>query len=867
MNRGESIVPFLYNRKGKIIMMELPKELVEALKESNPEMKEYFEKMEKEMEKAQKKRKRALQFVNSRGMRNRLKTFSYTMNNQPKEPKLDIRVGGGSYTDGKTVVVSLMEEFWGEKEDAYLIVLKDMIAHEYAHINFSDFRVFREFQQEVDDFFITNYSVQGGAKLGAFLLNCTEDGRIERAQANDFKGVKKYFQYVNGFLYEKFVPEEMGQVPLHDFMNTILTISKMGLLPKGFSQFKGTELEVAIDNSRPYIIEAIQSTTAKGCANATMKFIKANADVIAEWMKPMEKEMEEDGEDGDGQGQGSGEGEGQEGEGQDGNGSGQSQSGSPSGKKTVKIDPTDNIDTDPGYSTQPLKREANQGSESVHFRPEEETKKPSGKQEQSGEDEQSSQENGEEQDEQQEGQGAGNGEETGEDSSEEKDNQTGQQAGEGDSENEEESEDGEETPGKDGKSGDEEGDSEEGEAEGSGENKKDGEEKDGDSKDSGNDGEGEANQDDEKDSKDDEEQNKPGIQESDMRDGYTSGGENDIDKTDDVFDVKQALDAIRQDLKEENTKTINDANKFDESEERREQAEGAEKQKYQLNPQELSAAMNTPYGRHGFTYRNEDLTNEEPLPLDLKLRGAKFHKDLKKILMDKKGFTRTNQRAGRLDVNALWRMSMNQTDVFVKKGDPRDSDYVVSVLVDHSGSMYGDVYDANGMNIGSKVSLARESCAVLEEGLNGLIPFKIQRFDTNTTVIHREIRGWQDKSKENKSWKATLNTGGGNVDGFSIKVAVEELKKRKESQKILFVLSDGLPAGYNSDKQAFRHVNEVVTEARKSGIKVIAIRFGSQNVLEQSADGYREMYERDYITCHPQDITKEITRVLKKITQ
>lgn len=817
-------------------MMDLPKELVEALKETDPAMKEYFEELEKEMQEVQKKRKRAERFVNSRGMRNRLQSFSYTMNNQPKEPKLVINPGGGSYTDGKTVVVGLAEDFWGENEDVYLIVLKDMIAHEYGHINFSDFRVFKEFQKEVDDFFINGYGVKGGAKLGAFLLNCTEDGRIERAQANDMKGLKKYFQYVNGWRYEDFTPEKMGHIPLHDFMNTILTVSKMGLLPKGFEQFKGTELEVAIDISRPFIIEAIKSATAKGCANATMKLIKANADAIAEWMKPMEKDMNEsgEGEEGDGDGNGQGQSQGGEGSGEgqggdsSGSASGKSQSNSTSGgKKTVRIDPTENIDTDPGYSTQPLKREANQGSESVHFQPEEKTEKPSNQQQDSGEGEQSSQGNGE--DEKQEG----------------KNGETSEEEGESE---------GNESSGKDGDSSsdDKEGDTENGDEESS--------------KDSDSNSENNSNQpDSETDSED--KQDQQGIEESSMRNGYTSGNEGDIDNTEDAIDVKGALDIIRQGLKEGNLETINEAKKFDEDEKLREQAEKVEKQKSQLNPNELSAAMNTPYGRHSFVYKDEQLTNDEPLPLDLQLRAAKFNKDLKKILLDKKGFTRTGQRAGRLDVNALWRMSMNQPDVFVKKGEPRETDYVVSVLVDNSGSMSGGVKDERNTFLGTKVSLAREACAVLEEGLNGLIPIKIQRFDEYDSIIHREIRGWHDKSKENKSWKATLNTGGGNVDGFSIKVAVEELKKRRETKKILFVLSDGLPAGYHSDTQAFRHVNEVVTEARKNGIKVIAIRFGSHEVLERSADGYHEMYEKDYITCHPQDITKEITRVLKKITK
>ena len=102
--------------------------------------------------------------------------------------------------------------------------------------------------------------------------------------------------------------------------------------------------------------------------------------------------------------------------------------------------------------------------------------------------------------------------------------------------------------------------------------------------------------------------------------------------------------------------------------------------------------------------------------------------------------------------------------------------------------------------------------------------------------------------------------GGGNTDGFSIDVAVHELAKRPEKEKILFILSDGCPTGYRSNEEGLTHVREVVEAARKNGIRVIAIRFGSDSI-----DTYKYMYQHSYITCHPKDIQKQLTKMLKKI--
>lgn len=69
-----------------------------------------------------------------------------------------------------------------------------------------------------------------------------------------------------------------------------------------------------------------------------------------------------------------------------------------------------------------------------------------------------------------------------------------------------------------------------------------------------------------------------------------------------------------------------------------------------------------------------------------------------------------------------------------------------------------------------------------------------------------------------------ITAGGANKDGANIRIATRELEKRNEKQKILFVLSDGMPSAYQYNGQfAIDDVKSGVKEARDEGIEIISI--------------------------------------------
>ena len=218
-----------------------------------------------------------------------------------------------------------------------------------------------------------------------------------------------------------------------------------------------------------------------------------------------------------------------------------------------------------------------------------------------------------------------------------------------------------------------------------------------------------------------------------------------------------------------------------------------------------------------------------------------------------------NRRRGELNTNDLYKLKNRDYNIFIKRGNPRNTDYVFYILVDGSGSMSGD-----------KFTEALRACSVLEESLKGIANVKIVMFDYDGDVRHRIIKGFKELNKGNASWTFSnkQRSGSCNMDGFSIRVATKELLKRNERRKILFTLSDGQPNGpYNySGDRGENDVTEAVLDARKNGISVFNIFFAeSKRERDMNLPSFCHMYRnKGIISCAPSDISRELLRVVKR---
>ena len=359
------------------------------------------------------------------------------------------------------------------------------------------------------------------------------------------------------------------------------------------------------------------------------------------------------------------------------------------------------------------------------------------------------------------------------------------------------------------------------------------------------------------------------LEKNSESDGKDSETTSEVDSNSDISEsmekeLEKIIEEMLQQLEEELEEELEQIEKEEKELEKVGEREEAERAETRLEREEVLEAMGGFISGGSLDGRPIERNENAEMDSSLKRRGKRFNKDLSDIFMNKRGYQRTNQRSGMLDTSNLWRMEMKEKDLFIKKGDPIASDYAAYVLVDQSGSM-DEVFLGK-----SAMKHAKEACTLLEEGLKGIMPLKIVRFSgMDIRLSHRVVKDWLDNDKKrnySNEMRATAENEG-NCDGVSIKLATTELLKRKESKKILFVVSDGMPTVYNSQSEGIAHVKKVVTEARKNGILVVPIRIGNERFLENNLGQYVEMYERDILSCHPDEIQKNLMKVLKKIVR
>lgn len=253
------------------------------------------------------------------------------------------------------------------------------------------------------------------------------------------------------------------------------------------------------------------------------------------------------------------------------------------------------------------------------------------------------------------------------------------------------------------------------------------------------------------------------------------------------------------------------------------------------------------------------------LPPELAGPAKELHRKLQQILKQQRMRT-ANQHKGVMAPGSLWKLRIDNPDVFQRKGPPKEMDCVFYELVDRSGSMASSSY--NGNRSVSKIFAALSTAAIIEEALKGIAKTKIVAFDAGCNEVqHVVIKDFNQREIGNRCFDALREVGAnnGNKDGYSIRVAAMDIAKRPEKRKILIVLSDGLPSAYNyGGNEAENDVRKAVQFARRQGITVIPIMYGMGND-SSCLESYKFMYEKDIIATDPSNILKEFENLLPKL--
>lgn len=217
------------------------------------------------------------------------------------------------------------------------------------------------------------------------------------------------------------------------------------------------------------------------------------------------------------------------------------------------------------------------------------------------------------------------------------------------------------------------------------------------------------------------------------------------------------------------------------------------------------------------------------------------------------------------------RTSPFDTGAFMRREQPKEADYAITLLIDLSGSM----------RIGGKIHEAFKASAVLSEVLNQIgIKFSVTGFNTE---IHdyKDFEGELDDTVRHSSEQMLSEVYSGNAghndDDWAVEQTSDRLKKREETQKILFVISDGQPApsgkhskdgnnrrgfGYGYFGFGTDNLKQVVDDITKDGkVKIIGLGLG------RGTEHVKNYYPNSVANINVQELAKVLGDKLREAIQ
>lgn len=193
--------------------------------------------------------------------------------------------------------------------------------------------------------------------------------------------------------------------------------------------------------------------------------------------------------------------------------------------------------------------------------------------------------------------------------------------------------------------------------------------------------------------------------------------------------------------------------------------------------------------------------------------SKRIQRDLQRILTDmQQGDIKRGLFMGRkFDSSRAYRQDGRK---MASRKAPTDApDLAVMLLVDQSGSMGGE-----------RINAARLASYLVYDFCTGMdIPVSIyghEESNMNGGKVHLySYAEFDSVDGKDKCRIAKMETGACNRDGYAIRYAAQHLEKRPEKMKILIIISDGQPNGYEyKGEAAAQDVRRAVAEAKKAGI-------------------------------------------------
>lgn len=249
-------------------------------------------------------------------------------------------------------------------------------------------------------------------------------------------------------------------------------------------------------------------------------------------------------------------------------------------------------------------------------------------------------------------------------------------------------------------------------------------------------------------------------------------------------------------------------------------------------------------------------TVDIPLPFVIEEQARTLKEQVRRIFKPKKTGAYKKKTKGKVSPERIFSLAINEGDCFEIRKKPDKFSGCCYVLQDNSGSM--------GTGRNSKRMFASEATARIEYAFKDYMPLKIVAFDEGGKVIHEVIKNWNDNFNASCSYNFFHKgrSGASNADYHDIVIATEELLARPEKEKILIVLSDGLPCGSKGCKDSPEaSVKAAVEYARSRGIKVVGI-YIDDVVSQADRKTYEYMYGSSCVFTDTDHISDELAKVM-----
>lgn len=223
-------------------------------------------------------------------------------------------------------------------------------------------------------------------------------------------------------------------------------------------------------------------------------------------------------------------------------------------------------------------------------------------------------------------------------------------------------------------------------------------------------------------------------------------------------------------------------------------------------------------------------------------------------------------KSGSIDEEELWRVGIGDDRVFERYTEPEEQATSVTMLIDCSGSMRG-----RGIDKAQDLANVMLACLRTQRGVR----VRVRGHSTgalDSTQTCQVYRIWEPGDPDTRIGLLANVGDGSNFDGFAIDWCAKELNDTAQAneQKLLIVLSDGLPAGsiqdngayaYYGGEAAMKHMRQVGDYWERQGVKTVQIAIDPDGVRpENQAMMFKHWigYETD------QRLLVDLTKLLAK---